>query len=398
MTEPTTADRRGPRGGVQVRRIEDAGDLATDARAWNRLAERQAHPLPFNTYAWVSALVEHRVRPGARWVCLQAWRGSELIGVLPLIHGQRRRLGIPGTVAATPADDQTQFLDLIAAPGEEAEAIPALVGAAIDSLPGCLLVEFPMLREDSATLLHATTPDRAWRASRSPAGTGAYLPIGGEFPAYRASLSRNFRSNLNKAANKLARADGVAYRFHRATGEDEGDLDAFMAAEAASWKGDAGTAILCSEALVRFYRTLTRRLAEAGWLEWQSLHVGGRVIASNLAVMMGSRMIIWKLGYDAHSSRLSPGSLLMERVIERSHEDGVTEIDLLTEYPWYDNWRMARRSYEFLQVFPRSMRASLVTYAPHLAGRLARAVPGVVPAGRAIRGAMRRLQSRLRRS
>ncbi|HEY0715648.1 MAG TPA: GNAT family N-acetyltransferase [Polyangia bacterium] len=380
--------RREGSAAIAVEAVTDVADLARTAPAWNRLVQRQPRTLPFGTYPWVSAFLQHRLPPGRRWCCLFARRAGELAGVLPLVITPDGR---GTTVANTPRDDHTFSVDATMAAGQEPLVLPALLAAAFRMIPGCRRVDLQRLPADSPTLALARASGLGRPAVISLAGLGAYLPIEGDFAEFRTRLSRTFRNNLSKAANKLSKSASVEVSV--STGSQASakeDLQAFLQVEASSWKGDTGTAILRSTALTAFYTTLVERLAAAGWLEWHVLRAEGRMIAGNLAVTLGTGTVIWKLGYDQDYARMSPGSLLLERVVMHAHERhggawGGGEINLVTNYDWYDNWNMRRRRYETLRVYAGGLINNVFRYWPQRLEQAARDTPAVVSAVRRIR-------------
>lgn len=392
--EPLKVDGRAGPGRLEIRRIDDLGDLAETAPAWNQLAERHPDPLPFNTYAWVSAYVEHRLQPGESWVCLQAWSEGTMLGVLPLTLRRERRAGIPGTIALTPFDLQTQFSHILADPAAEARVAHALTVAAVTVSRDLIFVRFQGLRPESPQPAAPVAAHPRWRSLTTISGTGAYLPIEGDFDAFRASLSRKLRSNLNRATHKLVRRDGVEFTRRRATEAEQGDLEAFLRVESGGWKGAAGTAIRCDPALVAFYTTLTQRLATPGWLEWHSLKVEGRVIASVLTVVVGRRVFLIKIGVDEEFPELSPGILLVERVIQGAFAEGVREVDFLTDPAWVQVWRPQHRVNRFVTIYPSNVRSTLFAYLPHRFGRLVKSLPFVRSLGLVARDAVRGLATR----
>jgi CelD/BcsL family acetyltransferase involved in cellulose biosynthesis len=386
---------RAPRGdSIQITAVDDLKQLAAQEQGWNRLVEGHPRALPFNSYAWMASFFEHRLKAGERWVCVMARQAGELVGVLPLVVTAG---GMPGAglVASTPEDEHTFSVDLLARAGEEAAVAPALVAGALRSIPGCARIQLTRLPTDSATVELARQGALPGRCIRSFADMGAYLPIEGDFASFRASLSRNFRNNISKAGNKLARSGQPSWVFKTGAEGTAQDLADFLAVEASSWKGDSGTAIAKSPELVAFYTALTRRLADAGWLQWQLLRLDDRLIAGNLAVAIGSRTLVWKLGYDEQVAKMSPGTLLLERVVMRAFEQfGKTggEITLLTNFSWYDNWEMRRRRYEDLAIYPPGLRAGLLGYWPRRAVETARQIPPLMSAARSARRWLQRLR------
>jgi CelD/BcsL family acetyltransferase involved in cellulose biosynthesis len=215
---------------------------------------------------------------------------------------------------------------------------------------------------------------------------GSLVPISGSLEAYEAGLPSNFRRNLRKAHNRTYREHRVETRF--ITGEKAGDarlLQQFLDLEGSGWKGQQGTSIRDDEALVRYYRALTGRLADRGWLEWHQLAFDGELVAAHLAVRFGGALVLPKIAYDERFSRISPGNTLFREVLSRAFgNDQIHEVNCLSDMPWHRNWAMPQTNYRDLLLTPRrplciaaSLRESGEVQA--WSRRVAATVPGMVP-------------------
>lgn len=371
-------------GGLDVIVVRALDGLAAHAEPWNRLAFVSPQQAPMLSYAWISAYFEHRLQPGESWFCLLAYDGSDLAGVLPVVVSPRPGLRLAGrtrTVLRTPYDPHTISIAPLVAAGRELEVIPRLLDMAGETERGWFCMEMERVPESSPVVALLDAGGDA--SGRGPVikelrSTGAYLPIRGAFATYRDGLSRNFRNNLNKARNKLRKLGGVEMRFLTGAEATEAQLAEFAQVEAASWKGEAGTAIAASPELLAFYTTLTRRLSQAGWLEWHFLRAEGTSIAANLAVRLQRSLLLWKLGYDHAYARCSPGSLLFEALAERAFADGaIQEVNLMTDWAWYDNWQMEKRRCFNLHLYARRPAPLLLGYAPRRAKAYLRDSPTV---------------------
>ena len=360
-------------------------DLDSHRDAWNSLAARSPQQLPMLSHAGTSTYLEKALPPGSRWACFFAYRGPRLAAVLPVVTLQATRFGIGALALRTPRDDHTKNGDLLFSSADDVDTVSAVLSAVTREFPNALYLEINRFAAGSLLLTalesRALAGPHTWEAD----SFGSYLPVPRDFAEYRNSLSKNFRSNLNKATNKIARLRDVEFRFTNGRTTSQQDFTEFLAVEASGWKGEAGSAIVKSPRLIEFYATLVRRLGEAGWLEWQFMTGDGCTLAANLAIRMPTSLIIWKLGYNDAYSRCSPGSVLFEELVKReSAARSIEEINLTTDQPWYDNWEMRRRPY-YTARFYFGWRGWLIWYLPDAGKELLRRIPGSVALKRWLR-------------
>lgn len=372
-----------PPTALRVEIARATGDLDSHRDAWNGLAAGSPQQLPMLSHAWTATYLEKALPPGSRWACFFAYRGPTLAAVLAVVTRQVTRFGVGALALRTPRDDHTQIGDLLFASADDADAVPAVLSAVAREFPNTPYLEINRFSECSALLTalksDALPAPRTWHAD----SYGAYLPVPADFASYRNGLSRNFRNNLNKAANKVARLRDVQFRFSGTRTHE--DFTEFLAVEASGWKGQAESAIASSPQQVEFYATLVRRLDEIGWLEWQFMTGDGCTLAANLAIRMPKSVILWKLGYNDAYSRCSPGGILLEELVKREiAARSIEEINLTTNQPWYDNWEMRRRTY-YTARFYFGWRGWIIWYLPDACRDLLRRMPGLAAVKRSLR-------------
>jgi len=343
-------------GPLRVRVVDRMEELHEYADAWNALSYEVPPRLPTSSYAWVSTCFEHSLKAHEAWCCVLACHGDHLVGVLPLVVSRMALFGC--TRLHTPMGGHIIAVSPLVLPGEEeATVLRALLDAAWARHPDAVWIE---LRDVAANVPFLRHVHEHWHREISRR-TGRYLRVDGDPGLYQASLSRNFRSNQRKAANKLRKLNGVDTAFVLGPEASSAQLPEFLPVEAAGWKGREGTAIQKSSALVAFYTTLTMRLADAGWLEWHFLRAEGRAIAANLGVRFNRSIIVWKLGYDEGYRQCSPGGMLFQSLLDRAFADpDIEEVNLLTDASWYDNWRMDEREYYRIRLYRRGRPVSIL--------------------------------------
>lgn len=137
------------------------------------------------------------------------------------------------------------------------------------------------------------------------------------FEDYWGKRSKNLRANLRRYVNRLNQEFGD-FRLDRYTLPEGMDaaVHRFATLESAGWKGKAGTAIAPGNDQEAFYAEIMRAFAAAGKATVYELVVGDRLAASRLMVENDGMSIILKTTYDEELSRIAPGRVQLNRVIE----------------------------------------------------------------------------------
>jgi CelD/BcsL family acetyltransferase involved in cellulose biosynthesis len=375
---------------LQVKTVNSLDELECHADAWNAMAMEAPNQMPTLSHAWVASFFENQLRPDEKWHTILAFDNDMLVGVLPVIVTPNHMLGFSRPRLSTPQNKHSFSVDFIAARGREGEIVPALLAHLWREEPRPFDFLLSRLPETSRTLEILSGGFERSTIVKELDGYGSYLKIDRPFEVYRKTLSRNFSRNLTKAKNKLARMPGVKTVFLSGRDATEEQLELFMRVEASGWKAQAGTAILQSPNLKSYYTALCRRLGQLGWLEWHFLLSEERVLAAQLGVKMGRTLVILKIAYDEEFSSCSPGTILMERTLERAFNLGETdEVNLITDMAWHENWEMLQRKYFNLWIYPRRPIPILMGAMGRRAKIEIRRLPGFMPAYRRFSGLLK---------
>lgn len=360
---------------LRVERLTDAAAFEAVAPAWNTLAAESATGLPQLSAAWFRAFVETL---GAELPCSvhAAFAGLALVGVLALVRRPHPRLGRRAPLVGPPRDDHTRSGDALLHPVFARLALRSLLASVRDREEPYFGLELRGVRDTSPTLAALDEVRAFGSLVRCSDESGSFVRIDGDVAAFRAGLSDNFRRNLRKAGNRVAKAPGTRFRRDTGPAADPATLDVFLDVEASGWKGREGTAIAQSPTLVRFYRALVARLAAAGWLEWHRIELDGRTAAIHLGARLGRSLVLLKIAYDEAFARVGPGSLLFDHVVEAEFaERRVDQVNCMTDMPWHRNWEMPRSTYTDLVIHPRRPLPLLAGMVPARAKAWLRDVP-----------------------
>lgn len=320
----------GPSGmGAVTARWLAAEDWPSARDDWQALFEA-ARPNVFLAPAFALAARAIDAKPGLGAVVVL--RDGRWIGLVP------GRIGLGGTVFSAWTHDYAPYGLPLVPKGDEAAVLAALFSVLRDRRVAAL--DWPMLDEGPFTAaLVAFCADR--RVAVLDRHDRACLA--GAVPR----LSKDHR----RLARRLA-DHGALDRVSTATGYPlDAALDAFLALEAAGWKGRKGTALAGSAATRGFCVTGISGLASAGMARVDVMRLDGRAVAVGILLMAGDRAWYWKTAYAEDLARYSPGLLLSHAIgDELMAGSGIRLADScaipghsMIERIWPDRMTMTRR-------------------------------------------------------
>jgi Acetyltransferase (GNAT) domain len=303
-------------------------------RQWDDLLSRSAADPLFLSWQWLTQW----------WQCFGGtlagspeirafYRGAELVGIAPLYRRRMVRNGVVpvssmqliGLSWRDPAPLMSEYLDIVAAPGEAA--------AVRDACAASLLVQ-PSWNE---ALIGFTAAGEEWceafRAHR--AGPRQYIRELDRATSYQADLSAGFASYLRALGQstrrsvfslrrRLAEQGVVSFQLVPAQ-EIDSTVAQLNRLHQLRWQRPA-----FSGARLRFQAALVSRLGARGELAVSRLSVGGEVVSVLYDIRKGNRQYNISMGFDPNlSSKLSLGLLHLGYALEAAAERGVTRYDFL---------------------------------------------------------------------
>ncbi len=316
------ADRYAPESfAVEWRELSELAAIADD---WRDLAARALSPNVFYEPAFALAAAPVFGRGvGAALV----WSGTgprRLLGFFPA-RIETRRYGIKLPVLV----GWTHPFAPLGTPLVEREAAEPVIAAWLaylagnPDLPGLLLLPFlpqhgPFGAALAAILRRARMPaadfNRHRRALLAPraADRAHYLE--------RALSSRRLKE-LRRIGRRLAERGALLFAATTDLPALDGAVEDFLTLEASGWKGVAGTAALADDAVCDFVRAALRALAREGKVVIDRILVDGRAIAAAITLRSADCAWFWKIAYDEHFARYSPGVLITIALTENLLDD-----------------------------------------------------------------------------
>ena len=342
-----------------LRRHAGRSSLAEIADAWRALAaslpRRWFHHLP----EWYECQLDALADDASEIRFYTVHRGRELEAVIPLRPVRLRVMGTMVSVLSLPFDDHIPFGDIVCRPDADMDALGAALLDHLERDAGVRwdLLVLPRVLDGAAgarLVAGAPLPNVAAHAQ----GHCDYVACADGDDLSRA-ISGKLRRDLRRRGNKLRQIGAVEYVVSNEGEALHQAYERFLAVEASGWKGrhGAGTAIALHPRYTHFYRTLLDRFADSSGAEISELHVGGRCVAAQLALVADGAWFLMKTGYDEELSAVAPGNLLFEHTLERlTGAANVDEANLVSDAAWHQTWNPQRHAVATHFVANRTLR------------------------------------------
>lgn len=133
--------------------------------------------------------------------------------------------------------------------------------------------------------------------------------------------------NVKRCENRLKRNGSVECQTYLDTGEVHARLPALFDQHVRRWQGTTSPSLFENEVDREFYRRLTTELAGTGKLRYTELRLDGKLMAAHYGFFDAGRFVWYKPSYEPTMAELSPGVVLLARLMERAAEESAAELD-----------------------------------------------------------------------
>ncbi len=312
--------------------------LAMLSDEWAVLLACVSQPRFFHYYGWWRSYVTSLVANPADFLLVVVREAARAVAIVPLERRRRRILGSTVRMFALPQHDHLPLGDIVCRADVSADALVTSINRALEAHGGWDVLEFLRVLDGSSVARLLSGGPMCVTTVPYPC---YYLDCARPYETIVSGFSRNFRSNLNKARNKLKREADVDFQAVTEAGALRGAFGEFLRIESSGWKGRAGqgTAIELHPTLVKFYETLMDELGPQGNIVINLLRVGKRAIAAQFCTKDADTLYVLKLAYDEEWARLAPGNMLLEWVIQGAGAGaGFRYLNMVNDPPWFADW------------------------------------------------------------
>jgi CelD/BcsL family acetyltransferase involved in cellulose biosynthesis len=301
----------------------DEHDLQPHLEAWRGLAAR--HARPYCHPEWMLAWWRHAAPASARLRTVLVLDGTRLIGIAPYFASPGRAGRVDYRLLAA---GWSHPLDLLAAPGREADVAGAVARTLAGARPRASLVTFEGLDEGSTWpgALRSAWPGRLRpRPYRTGRMTTPVLTLPAvDYETWVAGKSANFRHQMRRHRRKFAAAGGNTY-----IAEGEAAIarsaQAFAELHDARWQGRGGSS-LDLHATAAMLADAATALGPDRLRLWTS-ELDGRPVAVQVFVALSGEIAYWNTGWDERHAALKPAMVGILAMIEDALRRGERRVN-----------------------------------------------------------------------
>jgi CelD/BcsL family acetyltransferase involved in cellulose biosynthesis len=198
--------------------------------------------------------------------------------------------------------------------------------AALKRMPGG--ADLIRLRKMPVDLGRRPNPLALLDGARSCSLNGNVVTTDEDFDAYRHSLERTVRKELERSWRVFTRDPTAVFRVVSAPDEALRVLSTMEIQQGARMQHLGLNFILNEDTYAAFYRDLAGENLRDGYAVLSVLAAGDEIVATLLGVRVGSRYVMVRISNAGEKwSNCSPGRLIIERTMAALHKDGVREFD-----------------------------------------------------------------------
>jgi CelD/BcsL family acetyltransferase involved in cellulose biosynthesis len=308
---------------IRIHTDEDCFDAL--ANEWNDLLARSFFNTVFLTREWQQT-IRRAFSDGELRVIEIRDDDDKLIGIAPLSFHQDEEKTVVKFAAHKEISD---YLDFIFERGREAECHRAVVDylktQKWDVLRFVNLVEHSPTLKSFVEMLNV----ESWKVDIEFEDVCPIIALPTSFDDYLNSLDGKERRELQRKLRRASEETRVVITNNRATLDK--DMDDFLILMRASLpeKSDFMT-----PQMENFFRACARAMFDAGWLQLSFLEVGDTEPLTRAAAYFNfdynDEVLVYNSGLDPTKfSFLSPGQVLIGKLIERAISDNRTHFDFL---------------------------------------------------------------------
>lgn len=346
---------------LDVKWVKGHDGLLSIKKEWHELREKVANRAFYNSWGWHTSLSTYLKTENIYYFIVLD--ETTPVAIFPLEYNHVSKLGLKWNTFKFIDHPHLPLADALIHPGENAESIYTALYACLtsSSIPTWQLLTFSRLRKRSNLSQFFSRLD----AKVSTLKYSYYLRVGAGTEGL-SSLSKKRMKNIRYCLRKSEENfESLTFEFVEDSGKIQRAFDEFLALEASGWKGaqGEGTCISLDENLLGFYQSLISHADAEGGVVISRMVADGKLIASQFFVRENKRWNLLKMAYDESFHKISPGNVLLYKLLLTLNESSSEcEMSLVTGPSWADIWRFNKEPTHFVTFYNRSIQGRLAKF------------------------------------
>ena len=296
-------------------------------KEWDHLASTSTAATPFQTRMWVQTWTNHFSSP-KHLKTIVIREGSDVVAIYPLISSSA-----PWSPLRSAGVGPSDYLGPIIAGNDE--RIHTAVFDTLVELSKHHLIDLHQMPSDH--------PFTNWMENSGsvPQAKCLILDLPSTFNDYVSNLSKSLRYDVRRLEGKALKERGAVVEWVSNETIDE-FAEQFFELHRLRWKsrGLPGAFFGKGE---RFQRDWMRQAVQSGTLIMNRLVAERKPVGCVYAMRHGSTFYFYQAGMDPAASSLSPGTILVSKMIERAIEEGCVTFDFMRgDEPYKRRWKPNR--------------------------------------------------------
>lgn len=201
-------------------------------------------------------------------------------------------------------------------------------------IPFFLFIRWQCVLENGCAI-SLLPPDKNLRVTHA----SKFIEFSQGFTSFWESYSSKFRKGLQKKLRKAEEQGDLRLVCATTAEELPVAFEDFLTVENSGWKGEGGTSIKKQPRKLAYYQYLLKEYGERDRCQINILYSNEVPIAAQFGVRVGRRLFLLKIGFREDYAAVSPGYLILYKLVERSAEVGeIDSVSFVTGVNWIDRW------------------------------------------------------------
>lgn len=306
--------------------IQSESDFLNLKNEWNAHLIKSASHVPFLRHeyltSWWSTLGGGEWEGGELLILTSRDQRNLLQGIAPFFLENQRILFLG-------SHQISDYLDLIAGPDTLTDFVNELFGFLLSAeSPSWQILDLFNLPEDSPTipLLHQAAESNGCSLKQEVLQPAPSLNLPGSWENYLNQLDDRYRHEIER---KNRRAENYFLPVNWYIVEDEGQLDQELGSFLELMAHNPEKESFLNGKMITQMKSSAREAFLAGWLQLAFLTVGDIKAAGYLNFDYNGKIWVYNSGINPMFENISPGWVLLSKIIHWSIEAGRTELDFM---------------------------------------------------------------------